>query len=273
MTGKELAEQAIKNRANAAVLNGEREANNKAAEREVSRLKYDVYRDKIRELEYERDRKVDEVEQQAKAITDQKDAEIKELYVVIRKVEKVLEFLRLDPTSDLTVKDEDVKPYNHYEIRTVESLGYYLDDPYLKVKLYLAQNGKPVNKYSLIAIGKCLFSSVANLVNIPRTYGLPVNVWGYHLEVLIKDFQTAGLAKTWLENNRRKLDLKGDYETVKAEYLEAVQNYKVEDFQDLLIARCTCGYYYTVFDVYRLSIRTGVYDCARCKASLTIKVD
>ena len=68
MTGIELARQAIQNRAKIKDLYDERETTQKSTEAEVSRLKYDIYRDKIHELERERDQKVEETEKQAEAI-------------------------------------------------------------------------------------------------------------------------------------------------------------------------------------------------------------
>lgn len=266
-----LAKEAIENLSKVKSLQGEIETISKATRDESYRLRYGIYRDKIRELEHERDQMIDAVDADSQGQINDREAVIENLQTVIRQVSRILEFLRLDTTLDLSIADDDVKPYGRYNQRFKESLGYFINDDYLKVKLFIIENDKPKNKYSLIAVGKCLFHE--ELLKLPKTYGLPCYTQGfYSLESVIKDFPSLAETKDWFGKHKVSLyDLKGKYDQVKKEYQEAMQNYKVADFHELLIAHCQCGYYYTEFERRNISFRDNTTECPRCGSILIIK--
>lgn len=266
-----IAKQAIENLGKVKALYGEIETIEKATRQEVSRLHYDVYQSKIRELEHERDRMIEAVGVDSQGQINESKAVIENLQTVIHQVSRLLEFLKLDTTEDLSIADDDVKPYDRYDQRLTESLGYFFNDDYLKVKLFIIENDKPKNKYSLVALGKCLFYE--ELLKLPKSYGLPCYIHGFcELETVIKDFPLVAEAKNWLNKNKARLSfLLGEYDRVKEEYQDAIQNYKVDDFQELLIARCQCGYYYTEFDRNNISFRDNTTECPRCEAILPIR--
>lgn len=266
-----LATQVIENLAKVKSLDGEIETIRQATNQERSRIHYDIYREKIRELEHERDQMIEAVEVDSQGQINDRQAIIENLQTVIRYVNRILDFLRLDTTTDLSIADDDIKPYDRYNHRLKESLGYFFNDDYLKVKLFIIENDKPKNKYSLGALGKCLFYE--DLLKLPRSYGLPCYTNGfYDLATVIKDFPSVAEAKNWLGKNKTRLNsLLGNYDQVKKEYQDAIQNYKVDDFQELLIAHCQCGYYYTEFERHHLYFRDNTVECPRCKSILTIK--
>ncbi len=265
-----LATQAIENLTRVKSLSGQIETIRQATNQERSRIHYDVYRAKIRELEHERDQMIEAVEVDSQAQINDRQAIIENLQTVIDHVSRILDFLRLDTTTDLSIADDDIKPYDRYDHRLKESLGYFFYDDYLKVKLFIIENDKPKNKYSFIALGKCLFYE--DLLKLPKSYGLPCYTNGFYgLETVIKDFPSVAEAKNWLNKNKARLNfLLGDYDRVKKDYQDTIQNYEVDDFQELLIAHCQCGYYYTEFERHHISFRDNTIECPRCKSILTI---
>lgn len=268
-----LATQAQQNIARIKVLSSEQDAIREATEKEHRRLKYDVYEPRIREIEGERDRVIEELEEKAQITLDQKKEEIVSLNTTVIQVKRILEYLRLDTTRDLAILADDVKTYDRYEPRYKEDLGYYLDDSYLKIKLFIIQNGKPVNKYALIAVGNCLFPE--SLLKLNYSYGVDIHTSNrFALLVTIKDFPSVEQVKGWLSTHKAKLSyLTGEYESVKKEYQETKANYKTEDFQDFIFAECSCGYYYTIFEKDSYSVR--YWDdarCPRCNSELNISI-
>lgn len=266
-----LATQAKENLSKIKTLHSEREAIQKGDEKEHNRLKYDVYNPRIRKIEDELLEVLEELREKTEIATSQKTTEIESLYLPIDKVKRILEYLRLDTTRDLTISSDDIKPYDHYETRYKEDLGYYFDDSYLKIKLFILQNGKPVNKYSLIAVGNCLFFMVLEL---PYSYGVDANTSSrFALLSVVKDFPTIELAKEWLSTHKARLThLRGDYDAVKKEYEETLANYRIEDFQDFVFVKCPCGSYYTTFEKDSFSIQ--YWDdakCPRCDTPLAVK--
>jgi len=224
-------------------------------------LEYDVYKPKIRLLEEGRDQATGEVQERFEQDRDQKDKEIEGLQVVINQVKRILDFLMVDTSKDLAIDDDDVNPYKD---RAKENLGYLFDDDYLKIKLYIIENDKPKNKFSLIAIGRCLFGET--LLDLHRGYGVPVNTgFGCNIERGIRDMPSVEELKTWQESpsaGNTFFGLKGDYEKVKAEYLDVIAKYTPQDFKELMTDLCGCGYFYTIFNnIARLN---ETVTCPRC---------
>lgn len=271
---EQIGKQALENIAKIKILDEEKDTIEKATENERRRLHYDIYGSAIREIERIRNVAIDKLLSERDAIVAEKDTEIEGLYTVIAQVKRILDYLRLDAGKDLTILADDIKMRERYgECPYSEDLGYFLDDTYLKVKLFIVKNDKPVNKYSLVAIGKCLFYE--KLLKLPYSYGLPLYTNNhYELETGIRDFPTVEQAKEWLNSHKTKLNLVGEYEMVKKEYQDTLQNYKVGDFQDLIMVECPCGrYYYTEFerDSYSNSIYKNELRCPRCDTLLKVK--
>jgi len=270
----EIGKQALDNMNYIKVLNEERDTIQEDTTKERRRLLYDVYEPVIREIEHARDIAVDKLKKEEDALVAGKDTEVKELYVVVARVKQILDYLRLDTGKKLTILADDIRVRVGYygEAPNKEDLGYFLDDTYLKVKLFIVQNNKPVNKYSLVALGKCLFPEY--LLTLPYDYGLSLYTnHHYELNITIKDCPTVEQLKEWVNSHKAKLNLVGEYEKVKEEYQNTLQNYKVADFQDFIMVECPCGkYYYTEFerDYYSLIIRKNELRCPRCNALLEV---
>ncbi len=237
----EIANQAVENMATIKVLDEEIHSIREATRKEVARLEWDVYRPKIRALEDERDLKTKEVTQQGEAAQLAKNAEIVTLNEVVRHVLRLLAFLALDPHKNLDISDEDIQFPTYHS-----------------------------NKYSLVLLGKCLFYE--DLLQLERNYGASFHtIDRYELEKVLRDFPSVEQAKAWLEKNRGKL-LSGEsriqYQEVKIAYDKAIQSYKVDDFQDLLLARCECGYFYSIWEDYIK--RQEKISCPRCNKLMAL---
>jgi len=266
----EIANQAVENMAKIKLLSKEESDIRKATETEVYHLQWDVYQERIRALEDERNLKVGEVKKQGKAAEEVKQTEIIALNKVVLEVRRILAFLALDAHKNLDISDEDILFSNYHSNNYKESLGFYIDDTYLKVKLYIVGNEKPTNKYSLVALGKCLFYE--DLLKLERNYGATFHTHDrYEVEKVVRDFPTDDQAKAWLEKNRNKVlsgECRVQYQEVKIAYDEAIRSYKVDDFQDFLLARCECGYFYTTWEDY-IKRNTPV-SCPKCGQQMTL---
>ncbi len=211
---------------------------------ESYRITYDVYQPQIRELEAKRDREREALRAHTEAQESDISRQSTELMAVIKKVERILDFLKLDTTHSL-----DLTEIRTYRDMYLDDLGFLLDDRYLKIKLYIVGNRKPTNKFSLAAVGKCFFHE--ELLKLPRGYGVDIHYDWLSIEIVFKDGPTVAGLKEYLAKHKPNLlsyELKR-YEEVKAAYEQAVQRYTVEDFTALLTDRCPkCGFFLSLFD-------------------------
>lgn len=258
----ELVKQVIENQKQITVLSEERDQFAKANKEEITKLKWEIYRPKIQALENERDAKVEALSAKREAKAVEINKKIEEKSVIITKVERILTFLKLRSKDlDLTIKDPDVKAYRD---RHIESLGYIFTGKFLKIKLFIVENDKPKNKYSLIAVGRSLFDK--EWIGLPYSYAVPTWEQGWFtLKVVIKDLPTIDELKQYLLKWKKSILNRylGKYRTVYKEYKEVLESYKIEDFQELIKYRCKCGFFYSINDVKHMNIRETV-KCTRC---------
>jgi len=258
---KGLVEQVQDNLAMVKELRAEIEQSLASVQQENYHLQYDVYQPKIRALEDERDQLMQGNTDAHEKERDQKQKEIDGQYEVVNQVKRILNFLLVDTGRDLAIDDDDVKPYRD---RQKENLGYLFDDDYLKIKLFIVENDKPKNKFSLIAMGRCLFGD--DLLKLRREYAAAVNTGhGYNIQVVIRDAPSVEELKTWQElpqAGKVFFELKGDYEKVKEEYLDVSAKYTPQDFKELMTDLCSCGNFFTILD--SVAFRDGVIACGRC---------
>jgi len=259
-----LVEQVQVNSHKIETLEAETKAMRGITEAEIRRLHYDVYQPKIRQLEDARDQATQQVQEEYNQASAQKEMEIEGLQVVINQVRRIFDFLRVE-VKDLAIDDDDVKSYRD---RAKENLGYLFDDDYLKIKLFIVENEKPKNKFSLIAMGRCLFGE--HLLKLRSGYVTCVHTGhGYNIEVGIKDMPSVAELQPWLGDSRRQQLITGftsDYEKVKAEYLDVIEQHTPEEFKELMTDRCVCGYFYTIFDSRSRFNETAT--CPRCSKAM-----
>lgn len=227
---------------------------------EIERLQYKVYQPKIDALVQERDNIITAQKNSLEATKLELDKEIGELHKPIEQVKRILMFLQLESNPNinkLIIDDAEIEPPDKDWRNNVEpyreSLGYLFDDDYLKIKIFVINNDKPKNKYSLIAVGKSLFHD--NLLDYPYSYSYYVNLNGFHnnFKILIRlqDASSIEELKVWFDKHKTKLFIEEikKYQEVKTEYLETLRDYKTVDFQELITYTCPkCNNFHTTFD-------------------------
>lgn len=219
------------------------------------------YREKIRALENKRDKRVEGIEKILNAAWDQGEAEINELHKAIDRVERIAYFLAVDLNKDLTIKNTEVKAYRD---RFVKSVGYIFDDLLLKIKVFIVENDKPKNKYSLVAFGRSVFGEPA--IEFPYSYGLPTNESAnFCLRAHIMCFPTIGDGCTWLEKRRGNLFKKTieEYRAIKKEHHETINTYTIADLEPIISHKCgKCGKFLTKRQAGGWSLQDN--KCPRC---------
>ena len=161
------------------------------------------------------------------------------------KVNRIIAYLKLEE-KDLEIDTDKIKHHDGNNDKYLEWLGYLYNDEYLKIRLLIAENDKPKNKYSLLAYGKCLFPDEyydGGFLKLPWGY-LNISdgdIWtaartlcGCNIHIGLVDLDTIEKCKTWLQKNRGKLlkSFLDNYQVVKAEYIDAITNYRLEDFKE-----------------------------------------
>ncbi|MFH1644057.1 MAG: hypothetical protein ABIA74_02685 [bacterium] len=209
--------------------------------KETYNLQYKIYWDKIKVLEEERDNKIKELDKQFKDKEKREEQKREELEGVIINVQRIINFLKIGK-KEVIVKNDYVKPYNrdYGDKKYFKWLGYFYSDEFLKIRLLIAENDKPKNKYSLVVYGKCIFTD--DIIKFPYSYGIHLNdnYNGLNLKTLIRDFSTIGELKKYLEKNKDKIlkEKIEEYKKIKEEYFNTLENYKIEDFKELFKVEC-----------------------------------
>ena len=258
---KTLLEQVIENQDKADLIQNEIDRCRKNTDAEDHRLQYEVYEPQIRALQDERDhiQQANRTDFEEKRALKQK--EIEELYLVVKQVKRILSYLHLERPADMAIDDDDITTYRD---KQKVNLDYIFEDEYLKIKLFIVGNDKPKNKYSLIALGRTLFTE--DQLKLTYGYGLSINTKNRcQLQEVLREGPSVEELLTWLgkpSQSQLLTGLQGDYHTVKAEYLDAIEQYQVDDFMELITDLCTCGNFLTTFD--SMAYRNEVQKCGRC---------
>jgi len=241
--------------------------------KETYNLQYKIYYDRIRALQDERDKKINELNKQLKEKENTKEQEREKLEGVIIKIQRIIKFLKTKK-KDIVINENDVKYYDRYNTKDkkpLEWLGYLYSDEFLKIKLLIAENDKPKNKYSLIVYGKCIFTD--DIIKFPYSYGINLNdnYNGLNLKILIKDTSTIEELKKYLEKNKDKIlkEKIEEYKEIKKEYLNTLEDYKIEDFKELFKVECSCGFFLLNKNSYSLDYNNKNKPlCPKCKGVL-----
>jgi len=237
--GIELVKQYKENEAKITEIQTERDNFTKARDQEIYELKYKIYWDKIRALEEERDSEIEKVQKVKEEHEATADGQIDELRKVITKVKRLIYFLKLHPSKEW--KEEKISAYRD---RHLERLGLLYQDEFLDIRLLAAENDRPKNKYTLVAIGRCAFGSQSgwedsSILELPRAYGSPLNDWdaGTNVECVFAPLPTIDDVKQYYAKHRGELmrSFLNEYQKVKQEYLEVIRTYKLEEFEGIAL--------------------------------------
>ena len=128
--------------------------------------------------------------------------------------------------------DETMKPYRGKEMLR---LGTYYEDRYLIVKLYIVENDRPKNRYTLIAFG---YSPLSEFLEYRTYYGGPVMYHGprptFAREIAHKP--TPEDLKEFLKKRTtdKIIPQLGRYLKVRDEYIETIANHTIKEFRPML---------------------------------------
>lgn len=171
--------------------------------------------------------------------------------------ERVIEFKRIMSFIEINKKEHDLKNFRVYKydypqdkkgevIRTKD--GNYPEkqqidykefdtlknNPYLILKVFVTENRKPLNKFSLVVVGNTFFNE--DVINIPYSYGLDCQDSKVNVRVGIKDFPTEKEAQEYYKRNYGKIliDFRTKHVEIEAEYQNAIS--KTQNNKDWEIA-------------------------------------
>lgn len=238
MNAPELIKQYQENQGKLKVLETQSDEFYKAKQGEARQVEL-VFWEQERIIKQERDKEFGLINEQKRIYEEKAKQERVELSEVIHEVERIMAYLKLE-NRNLEIDIATIKHYDRNKGKYLEWLDYLYYDDFLKIRLLIVENDKPKNKYNLCALGKCLFHD--GFLKIPRGYGLNLTSYnsGCNIEIIINNFDSIDKLKGWLGKNpvtlREKI-LKGfltAYQEVKAEYLDAITNYRIEDFQEII---------------------------------------
>jgi len=196
---------------------------------------HDWYWRKTRALEDKKDNAVDAIQKERKRLSDVVSTRIETLHQPIKQLKRILTFLRME-TKELTIDDEKLKQKDvSWRENYFEPLGCLIDDDFLKVRLYILDNSRPKNKFTLAAVGICGFPE--SIIKWPSEYVPDFNTWQvpHNIEMRLNVAASVKELKSFLNKRREHLIsvIKQNYDEVKAEYLEVISTFKLEDFADL----------------------------------------
>ncbi len=206
----------------------------------ATRQELDGERHAAKEIEVIREREREEghrIREKAKALTAPLEQGIKELEPGIQDIEQKIKFLKHQEGvkgKKLQFNDESVKAYQDKEL---VNLGVFYEDEFTIIKLFAAENDRPKNRWTLMALGTTL---LGELVDMPHEYGLPIHIGTYRaIQKALKHLPTLKEIKAYIKRNREKLmKVEGArYKEVKKAYLHAINNYSLEDFKPIMEPR------------------------------------
>ena len=214
------------------------------AEKEIHRLRYDVYQDKIRALEKERDDQIDLVTAKKEAKVAYHNKLIEEQRVIVKEVERIYGLIDVyrdnlkEPfkpeVSLYTYSDRDEAGNYILERRkvTLDPFTVMPSNKYLASAIYVVENGKPVNKYTLVVAYSTIFlgdifkTGWAYIPKINTEHGTVMMLLreGPDKDKLIEWYKKNGLSKEVQEVFDRHAELEKAYE-------EAIKLYDSKEWQ------------------------------------------
>lgn len=191
--------------------------------------------DELKEEIYAIDRKF---RQEMKEAEIEKEALIKPLHGYNQYVNRVLDMLKMAEHDNIAadILDTDISTYNGKELVW---LDYIYNDEFLKIRLIVAENTKPKNKYSLIAYGHSVFM-IHELMHRYYHYNTvslrddPANRPGFSIRAEIVSLPSIDDIKKYVSKHKIMQDVISEHQRLKSEYDAVVKKYKLSDFKDII---------------------------------------
>ncbi len=206
------------------------------------------YSDRIWDMENEKQKKLRLLETAQETFVNGMDGRIAEQNGLILRVQRILEYFRINTGKVLTI--DDTLNLSRYAFQYQESLGYLLDADMMKIKLFIVGNRKPKNCYTLALLGKSAFGE--ELIKLPKSYGLDISSGdGWDIEEGLRDAASAEELKEFATRRRDTIlkPLIEEYRKVWKEYVNVKQTYQLSEFEQLICFRCPdCNNFKTVWE-------------------------
>lgn len=141
-------------------------------------------------------------------------------------VKRIIEFLEVQERGrDIKMSCPSRVREGHYK----EWQEWIHNDDYLKIRLLISENDKPVNKYTVSTVMTCVF--LEPLIKLP-------DIWGglEHTSVKTVEDAKAFIAK---RKDKLHLDIIEKVAALEIEYLNVIAKYKLSDFEELFEYRCS----------------------------------
>ena len=214
----------------------------------ISQIKYDVYDKQIRELEHKRDDEVRQEETIFKEYEAEQKDKISILHQVVGQVDKILnliDVLRNNYGTDFlvyTYSDKDDKGNYLRDKRRIiiNPIEILQDDEFKKIAVYLVENDKPKNKYSLIVRGRTIFND-EDLGLLKFRYGSSFKGSDdkCNIELTLKELPTKEELIDWFNKNKQNIlkEYLEQHKILEQEYKEALKLYELKDYKILFLEK------------------------------------
>jgi phosphoglycolate phosphatase-like HAD superfamily hydrolase len=216
----------------------------RATAKDINTLEYDVYRDKIHAIEKERDDKINLIKAKKDAEIAKLDKEIEEQRVVVKEVERIYNLIDV-------YRDNLKEPFKPevclYTYSDRDEQGNYISDrrkvtleafatlglgKYIASSVYVAENGKPVNKYTLVVA----FSTIFNQDVFKTNWSYIHNINKEHGTVMIplKEGPDKDKLIEWYRKNGLPKDVQdrfNEHASLEKAYDEAIKLYDSKEWK------------------------------------------
>jgi hypothetical protein len=158
---------------------------------------------------------------------EKQEKEIKDLREIVNRVNRILEFKHLTKkTLDLSFSVENGRDKSLELIDQIKT-------PYMTVNVYIYENDKPKNKYTLAVLGYSFFANNDDLINLPKCYGLGLMDLSANIRFAIKDNSSINELKTYYLKQKEKIlgDLLKKHAYVEKEYNAVLKNYNTPEWE------------------------------------------
>ena len=121
--------------------------------------------------------------------------------------------------------------YPEKERQCVKPFKVIKDDEFAKIGIFIYENDKPKNKFSLCAIGKTIFNE--EIMTIPYSNGLSLRDEGINIRKWIKDMPNKNDLVVYFERNKHRVlkEFLEHHAEVEIEYKEVIKATKTKEWQ------------------------------------------
>ncbi|MFZ3168174.1 MAG: hypothetical protein WA130_11215 [Candidatus Methanoperedens sp.] len=217
---KELIEQYKINGTEIQRIKGEEECKKEALKEERSKV-WEIVHEKRSQLDKEEDKLCQGLDLKEKAIEKDAEWKIAPLESLREAVKRIVQFLEVQETfKPVELKEGMWIPAGEWQ-------DWVYQDDYVKIRLLVHENSKPINKYTTSVCVVCVFGEP--LLKAPQN----CTDIGY--------FKTIDEARTCATKKKDKVlrDVIQAVEVLKAEYTQVTSAYKLSDFEEMFEYHCS----------------------------------